>query len=65
MNENIKFPKRNCAIKFSNEKRAYPALVVAAPMEMKRGKLLQLANRHELQQTKAIAILQNSRCPHI
>ena len=59
INKNIKLPKRNCAIKFSNGKRAYPALDVAAPMEMKRGELLQLANRHELQ--KAIVCMQNSR----
>jgi hypothetical protein len=31
------FPKRNCAIKFSNGKRAYPALDVATSMEKKRG----------------------------
>jgi hypothetical protein len=37
MNKNIRFPKCNCATKFSNGKRAYPALDVAAPMEMKRG----------------------------
>ena len=37
INRNIEVPKRNCAIKFSNGKRAYPALDDAAPMEMKRG----------------------------
>jgi hypothetical protein len=37
INRNIKLPKRNCANKFSNGKRAYPALDVANPMEIKRG----------------------------
>jgi hypothetical protein len=37
MNGHIKLPKSNCAMKFSNGKRAYPALDVANPMEIKRG----------------------------
>jgi hypothetical protein len=36
INKNIKLPRRTCANKFSNEKRANPALDVAAPMETKR-----------------------------
>jgi hypothetical protein len=36
MNRNIKIPERNCANKFSIEKRAYPALDVETPMETKR-----------------------------
>jgi hypothetical protein len=38
INRNIKLPERNCAIKFSNGKRANPALDVAAALkETKRG----------------------------
>jgi hypothetical protein len=37
MNGHIKLPKSNCAIKFSNGKRAYPVVDDADPMEMKRG----------------------------
>jgi hypothetical protein len=37
INRNVMLPKRICANKFSNEKRAYPALDVANPMETKRG----------------------------
>jgi hypothetical protein len=37
INKNIKLPKMNCANQFPNRKRAYPALDVATPMEIKRG----------------------------
>jgi hypothetical protein len=36
INRNIKIPKRNCANKFSNRKRAFPALDDAILMETKR-----------------------------
>jgi hypothetical protein len=36
INGNIKLPKRNCANKFSNVKRANPALDVANQMKTKR-----------------------------
>jgi hypothetical protein len=37
INRNIKLPKRNCANKFSNGKRANPVFDVAAPIETKQG----------------------------
>ena len=66
MDGHIKLPKSNCAMKFSNGKRAYPALDDADPMEMKRGETTPTRKSSQIKKKLiAIVTMQNLRYLHI